>query len=277
MEKIKVLIPTDFSVQSEYAYLMVKNIERKLPIEIHFLHVLNVPDTVHMSDSGEIETCGDINPEFVLTQKQIAERKLNNLKLIYGSEIITHLSLGKLTKSILNYSEKNNFDLIVMGRKGAWGWKEKLAGSETQMVARLSKIPLLSLMCDRSDLALENILFVHDFNNPKREELGLLNKIKDAFGSKIHFLQVKSEINELDKDFVFKNMDDFAMLNNLSNYQKHLMKDKDIEEGVVHFNEMKDMDLICIGTHGKGGIFHKSATEKLINHLFKPIISYHIS
>jgi nucleotide-binding universal stress UspA family protein len=39
----------------------------------------------------------------------------------------------------------------------------------------------------------------------------------------------------------------------------------------------KDMDIVCIGTHGKGGLFHTSATEKLINHLFKPIISYQLN
>ena len=38
MEKLKILIPTDFSVQAEYAYLMVKKLEEKAPIDIHFVH-----------------------------------------------------------------------------------------------------------------------------------------------------------------------------------------------------------------------------------------------
>jgi hypothetical protein len=37
MESLKVLIPTDFSVQAEYAYLMVKKLEEKTPTEIHFI------------------------------------------------------------------------------------------------------------------------------------------------------------------------------------------------------------------------------------------------
>jgi hypothetical protein len=39
---------------------------------------------------------------------------------------------------------------------------------------------------------------------------------------------------------------------------------------------MHEVDIVCIGTHGKGSFFHTSATEKLINHLFKPIISFHL-
>jgi hypothetical protein len=71
-------------------------------------------------------------------------------------------------------------------------------------------------------------------------------------------------------------MDEFARLNDLQKFHKHFIKDTDVENGVIHFNQMKNMDIICIGTHGKGGFFHHSATESLINHLYKPIISFHL-
>ncbi len=277
MEKLKVLIPTDFSVQAEYAYLMVKNLERKIPVEIHFLHVLNVPDTVTMDKNGTIETCGDISVKHVVEQKEIAERKLHNMKVIYGDDIHTHFALGKLTTSIVSYSKENKFDLIVMGRKGAWGLKEKLSGSETQLVARQSTVPLLSLMCDRSELVIENILLVHDFSHPNFENLSLLHKLIQAFDTKVLLLQINKSTSEKDKQLAFNNMDEFAKLNLITNYDKFVLNDKDVENGVVHFSEMKEIDIVCIGTHGKGGLFHSSATEKLINHLFKPIISYHLS
>ena len=276
METLKVLIPTDFSVQAEYAYLMVKKLEEKIPVEIHFIHVLNVPDTVSMDKQGDIQTCGDISVEFVVSQKIIADRKLNNLKTLYGNDIITHLELGKLTEKIVAYSQENKFDLIVMGTKGAWGLKEKLSGSETQVVARQSMIPLLSLMCDRSDLVIQNILLVHDFTNPKNENLALLHKLIKAFNTKVHLLQISKDTSDFKKSAIMSNMDEFALANHITNLEMHVLNDSDVENGVIHFNQMQEMDIVCIGTHGKGGLFHHSATEKLINHLFKPIISYHI-
>jgi nucleotide-binding universal stress UspA family protein len=276
METLKVLIPTDFSVQAEYAYLMVKKLEEKIPVEIHFIHVLNVPDTVTMNKQGDIHTCGDISVEFVVSQKTIADRKLNNLKTLYGSDIITHLELGKLTEKIVAYSQENKFDLIVMGTKGAWGLKEKLSGSETQVVARQSMIPLLSLMCDRSDLVIQNILLVHDFTNPKNENLALLHKLIKAFNTKVHLLQISKDTSDPKKSAIMSNMDEFALANHITNFEMHVLNDSDVENGVIHFNQMQEMDIVCIGTHGKGGLFHHSATEKLINHLFKPIISYHL-
>ncbi len=276
METLKVLIPTDFSVQAEYAYLMVKKLEEKIPVEIHFIHVLNVPDTVSMDNNGNIQTCGEISVEYIVSQKSIADRKLNNLKTLYGNDIITHLELGKLTEKIVAYSQENKFDLIVMGTKGAWGLKEKLSGSETQIVARQSMVPLLSLMCDRSDLIIKNILLVHDFANPKNENLSLLHKLIKAFNTKVHLLQISKDTSESKKLEITNNMNEFSLANQISNFEMHVLNDSDVENGVIHFNQMQEMDIVCIGTHGKGGLFHHSATEKLINHLFKPIISYHI-
>ena len=277
MEKIKILIPTDFSVQAEFAYLMVKKLAEKTPVDIHFLHVMDVPDTVTMDGNGTIQTCGEIDIKYLVVQKEIAERKLANLKILYGSDISSHFVLGKITDGILHFAESNLFDLIAMGTKGAWGLKEKLSGTETQMIARKSKIPVLSLMCDRSDLSIQNILLVHNFNHPAKEDLQLMHKLSSAFNSKFHFLQITSGNAETEKATAEANMKLFAELNIITNYECHLINDKDVEIGVVHFNQMNNMDIVCIGTHGKGGLFHHSATEKLINHLFKPIISFHIN
>ena len=277
MESLKILIPTDFSVQAEFGYLMVKRLEEKMAAEIHFLHVLEVPDTVSMDKGGNIQTCGEIDVQYLVRQKEIAERKLANLKTLYGSHIHTHFVMGKLTDSILTYAEANHFNLVVMGTKGAWGIKEKLSGSETQIIARRSKIPLLSLMCDRSDLQIRHILLVHDFNNPAKEDLKLMHNLITSFNTKLHLLQITSGKIESEKSVVEENMKKFAALNEIDNFECHLINDKDVENGVIHFNQMNEMDIICIGTHGKGGLFHQSATEKLINHLFKPIISFHLN
>ena len=277
MESLKILIPTDFSVQAEFAYLMVKKLEEKTSIDIHFLHVLNVPDTVSMDSRGDIQTCGEIDVNFVVKQKEIAERKLENLKVLYGNHINVHLVLGKTTDAILDFSNSHGFDLIVMGTKGASGIKEILSGSEAQIIARRSKIPLLSLMCDRSDLQIQNVLLVHNFSNPKKEGMGLMHKLIKAFNTKVHFLQITSGKVESELGIVESDMKHFAELNGLVNYECHLINDKDVENGVVLYNQINNMDIICIGTHGKGSLFHQSATEKLINHLFKPIISFHLN
>jgi nucleotide-binding universal stress UspA family protein len=276
MSNLTVVIPTDFSVQADYAYLMVKKLEEKIPVKVHFLHIMQVPDTVTMDANGKITTCGDIDVKHVETQRDIALNKLNYLKALYGNHVELHLRLGKLTDGILQFAQETKADIIAMGTKGAFGWKEKISGSETQVVARKSPIPVLSLMCDRSDLQIKNILLVHDFSKPEKLDLNVMQKLMNAFGCTLHLLQITSGNPDAEKAAFEQKTSEFAKLNGIEKYESHLLKDTDVENGVIHFNQMHDMDMVCIGTHGKGGLLHASATEKLVNHLFKPMITFHL-
>lgn len=272
---MKVLIPTDFSVQAEYAYTMVQKLAQKISMEVTFLHVMSVPDTVSLSSDGEVVTCGEIDPEFVSLQRNIALRKLNDLRASF-SEISTDLVFGKITTEVVRYAEENQFDLIVMGTKGASGLKEVFSGSEAQMIARRTNVPLLTLMCDRSDLHLENILLVHDFSEQSNEDLRLLKTFVEAFKTKVHFLQICKSSNVEQHNEIRENMKRYAEKHGLSGYEAHVLIDRDVEVGVIHFNQMNNMDLVCIGTHGKAGLFHSSAAENLVNHMFKPLITFKI-
>src|SRR5690554_7728537 len=78
--KIKVLIPTDFSIEAEYAFLMVNNLSKKANMEVTFLHILNVPDTVTLGLDNTISTCGEIEVNFVEVQRSMALSKLAELK-----------------------------------------------------------------------------------------------------------------------------------------------------------------------------------------------------
>ena len=99
---------------------------------------------------------------------------------------------------------------------------------------------------------------------------------KINLGNSVDNIQITENVSDENKSKVFSKMDEFASANTISNFEKHVLRDSDVENGVIHFNQMQEMDIICIGTKGKAGLFHQSATEKLINHLFKPIISYHL-
>jgi rhodanese-related sulfurtransferase/nucleotide-binding universal stress UspA family protein len=275
--ELKILIPTDFSVQADYSYLMARKLEEHLSVDIHFLHVMDVPDTVTMSDSGQIETCGEIDVNFIKDQKRIAESKLQQLKEQYGDHISVHFELGKITDTILDFAESHHFDLIVMGTKGSWGVREKMSTSQAQMIARRSGIPLLSLMCDRSDLVINDVLFVHDFMDNDDTQMPLMHKFSKYFEATYHQLYIHDGTKSLDQNVLFANMDNYAASHQIGKYFNHIVLSNDIETGVKEFLKKQDVDIVFIGTHGKGGFFHKSGAEVLIKHLFKPIISFHLN
>lgn len=273
---LKVLIPTDFSVQADFSYLMARKLEEHLSVDIHFLHVMDVPDTVTMDRSGVIQTCGEIDINFLNDQKKIAESKLNFLREQYGNHISVHLKLGKVTDTILDFAVSQKYDLIVMGTKGSWGLKEKVSSSQAQLIARKSEVPLLSLMCDRSDLVIKDILFIHDFMADDPTDMPIMSKFSKYFDAKYHLLYIHNKSYMVDPNLLYSKMNQHAVYYNIGSHQNHIIESEDIETGVKEFLKKQDADIIFIGTYGQGGFFHKSAAETLIKHLFKPIISFHL-
>ena len=275
MEPMKVLIPTDFSQQADFAYLMTKKLGGKMPVDVHFLHVLNPGQGIATDSEGMPVEGGDIDPEFFGEMEQMSKEKLKVLEKNTGAP--AYLKIGQLTDEIIEFAEDNEFDLVVMGTKGASGLKEFISGSETQQVVRHSHVPVLSLMCDRSDLQIRNILVVHDYKKEKPIQLRLLRTISDAWNAKVNLLYVKKDNEDIEK--IRSTMEHFATYNGLENFETHIHGDNAVEDGVIHFNQMHDMDIICIGTHGYTGMKHLirgSIAESIVNHLYKPIITYHL-
>jgi nucleotide-binding universal stress UspA family protein len=157
MDVFRILIPTDFSEQAAYAYGLVRQLNSIVPLEVHLLHILPLPDTVSINAAGDIETCGDIDIQYVQRQKQVADANMAKLQADYGSRVYTHIQPGNITDSILQFAETNKVQLVVMGTRGAVGLQERLSGSETQVIARRSSVPVLSIMCDRFDLQLKKL------------------------------------------------------------------------------------------------------------------------
>lgn len=272
---LKILIPTDFSVQADFSYLIIKRLEEHLTLETHFMHVLDVPDTVTLDSDGNIQTCGEVDRKYIDNQMQIALKKLQHLKDSYGDNIYTHLKFGKLADTIIASSEEMKFDLIVMGTKDVWGLKELLTTTKSQLIVRKSEVPVLTMMCDRSDLIINDILYVHDFTDGDNTEIALMHKFADIFDAHIHMLHINEIASKYNKEEVLSNMHLYEAKHGLKNTHHHIIESKEVEQGVKEFLKKQDADIVFIGTHGQGSFFHKSAAETLVKHLFKPIVTFH--
>ena len=272
---MKILIPTDFSVLPEHAYVLIQRMLNGKSAEVTFLHIMQVPETVTLDGAKNFNTCGEIDTEYLLSQKSMIEKKLAVMESEHPGATVDWIT-GKLTDAIAEYAEKNDFDLIAMGTNGAFGVAGAISGTNTQVVARKSSVPVLSLMCDRSDWTLNNVLFVNDFSNPFELNLKWLETMMDAESSTIHFLHVLNNTH-VDEQVVLFNMKAYSEKMGWNNARFHTIHDARIEDGVIHFNQKNDMDLVVIGTYGKKSLFKTNDAEKLINHMYKPLITFHLN
>ncbi len=105
------------------------------------IYALHVVDTSSLSQSW---TAGRETMHEVLKKDgQKATLKVKEYAEATGVEVKEVLLEGHPSKEIIDFAEKNNIDMIVMGTLGKTGFDRFLMGSVAEKVVRNSKVPVL--------------------------------------------------------------------------------------------------------------------------------------
>lgn len=277
MEKLTILVPTDFSELSFEAFKMVSLLSAKFDVKLHLLHVIEANDLV-LHDDPELSEGVDLS----FYHQEIATSKINFKKLKdTGIDFEEHVALGLLTSEIKKSSIFLNADLVILGIKEHHNFLDKLSSSEAQQLVRHLGVPVISIKANTYlNQQFSNILLVADYEYfGKGIQINLIKTIAEAFSSTIHLLQILREDDENQLDVIEAQMEFFASMHQLTNYQTHLYRDLEVTQGIRNFNKEAEMDLVCIRTHGRKGISHLiygSIAERLINNCKKPVLTFHL-
>ena len=131
-----ILVPVDGSDSSDKSIAYATLLAQKFQAKINFLYVANVNqlainpslthaimDAMHSAGTAVLERAGNIVP--------------------MGVEYELFLETGAPAAVILEYEEKLNADLIVMGSRGLGVVKGVLLGSVSQYIIERAKVPVL--------------------------------------------------------------------------------------------------------------------------------------
>lgn len=275
----KILVPTDFSIQAEYAIEVAAQLAKKHNGEIYLLHMLEMPLNQIQEVGGG--PGGAELPE-AMAFMQIAHNKFEDiLKAYYLKDIPVHetVNFHQTFEGIKETCKEHDIDLIVMGSHGATGFKEMFIGSNTEKVVRTSDIPVLVIKNKHSSFAVNDFVFASDFNNDNKETYKQAIELARVFNSKIHLLLVNTANRFITtpkaNDRILKFIEGF----DYSNFDINIYNDETVEKGILNFSHSIDADLIGISTHGRQGIahfFNGSISEDLVNHAKRPVITFKI-
>jgi nucleotide-binding universal stress UspA family protein len=277
MEKLTILIPTNFSDLSLEALKMASLLSAKFEVKLHVLHVIEANTLVL---NGDPEFSEEVDLSFY--HQEIENSKTNFKKLKdSGINFEEHLSIGLITSEIKKSSIFLNADLVITGVNEHHNFLNKISSSEAQQLVRHLGVPVLSVKKDTPlDKQFSHILLAADYEYfGKGVQINLIKTIAEAFSSTIHLLQILKEDDENQLDVIEAQMEFFASMHQLKNYQIHLYRDLEVTQGIRNFNKEVEMDLVCIRTHGRKGIAHLmygSIAEKLVNNCKKPVLTFHL-
>jgi nucleotide-binding universal stress UspA family protein len=105
---------------------------------VYALHVMDIPSVSQSWTAGRetmYETLKKDGQKAILKVKECGEAS--------GVEVKETLLEGHPSNEIIDFAEKNNIDLIVMGTLGKTGLDRFLMGSVAEKVVRTSKVPVL--------------------------------------------------------------------------------------------------------------------------------------
>lgn len=135
----KILVPTDFSEESEYAVNYAVLLAKKLQSRILLVHVIE-PYTYSVSDAIQVI-------DHYTALKSIARSMLDDLQkklLKEGVKTDVVVMKGSPYLEIVKRARQTRVDLIILGTHGRTGVQRFLVGSVAERVIRLASCPVLT-------------------------------------------------------------------------------------------------------------------------------------
>ena len=271
----KILVPTDFSTFSLNALGVAAAIARKANAEVHLLHIVDYPIAAHhledfLKTETGIEATKKINQQFL---------EILQLKNLEGVKIIDHVHYNSTIKGIHHYADLQKVDLIVMGSHGHNKLNDFVFGSNTEKLLRLTDYPVIIVKQATPDFALNTLVFCSNFEGESKNAFQKIKSLMDVFHPELHFVKIITTAHFETTKNVKTAMAEFAKSTGFKNFVCDIITAENVEEGIQHYCEELNPELLVMETHGRTGLAHiisGSIAEEIIKKRNQPVLSLRI-
>ncbi|MCB0497452.1 MAG: universal stress protein [Cyclobacteriaceae bacterium] len=276
----KILVPTDFTQEADNAVETARVLAKKFKAKIVFLNVIELSSGEVINTSGGPSNYASFTDGMLIHESlRRAEEEMTRLvdvSKFQGIESEYEVKLGNPFGHIFSTVEEHSIDFIIMGTKGASGLSEIIIGSNTEKVVRKAKCPVLSIKEPMTEDSFENIVYATNFGEHEERVVNAIKDIQSVFKSKIHLVWINTP-NNFKSDVSNRPMlDDFASKHGLENFTTNVYNDIIAEDGIRHFADYIDADLIIMGTNSYTGVsrlIRGSVAEDMVNHAVRPVLT----
>ena len=278
----RILVPTDFSEQALYAFEVAISIARRTGAAVKLLHVVDIPRTSSFSATGDTVYNDNMEQLYILRLLETTKEKMRNLLQITphdGVEVVQEVDVDSISGKIRRVIADDKVDLVVMGSKGSSGLDEFLVGSNTEKVVRTAECPVLTIKKQDKEFAIKEIVLASDFRREVSKAMDVFKYFQDLFGARVHMVYINTPGAFESSSNLRSKLEYTAQKYGLRNYTINIYNDTIEEDGILHFAEDINADMIMMATHGRTGLSHLlsgSIAEDLVNHTSRPVLTCQI-
>lgn len=243
-----ILIPTDFSEDSQNAIRYALDYFSDVAVNFYFLHVShqnpNFKEVVQENFSefsAEMQTIQGV--------PHLLKEEIKSCQLLSKNKTYRFFPLQEelnLVEAIRKHVVEKEIDYIIMGTKGTSKINRSDMGSNTCDVITKVKCPVLVIPENVKFNGIKNIAFLTDYNCIYRNKvISTLSETLDLHQSALRVLHVKS----LNTDITSSQTDNKGFLHYFFKEKKHsfhFVESKDLEIGIQDFVETWEIGLVSI-------------------------------
>lgn len=243
-----ILIPTDFSENSQNAIRYALDYFADIPVDFYILHVSLKNTSIKTQRSEAIsEVSGNVELVYdpvlqlqneIETCRLMAKNPLHNFYPIHENVL--------LVEGIRKQIVEKEIDLILMGTQGDSSTRKEELGSNTYEVITKVKCPIMVIPEDSHFDGIKNIAFATDYNSLYRNKV--MSTLSDALhlhDAPLRVLHVKSKNSSLTP----VQIDNRGFLHYFfkeSRHSFHVLENRNLEPGIQDFVDTWEISMVAI-------------------------------
>ncbi len=273
----KILVPTDFSENSEDALRYAIELARREKARLVLLNVY--PETFTAADLSKGVVLTD-NLELIEKEaRKRLQKKCDELEELYELTCDYQALQGPVKTVITETAKKLKVDLIVMGMKGH-GKPGHVVGSTALAMLNVSPCPLIVIPVKAFFKGIRKITFATDYHESDLPAINRIAEIARAFSAQLELVHVfDGEMMEgAEKEMLAEFMGDVADHVPFSNVSFRQIHGRDVEKRLEQYVEDTGPDLMAISSRHRGPLdmlFGKSITKEMAKHIQVPMLVFH--
>lgn len=275
----RILVSTDFSKYSTYAFDVAISIAKRTQSKIVLIHVIHLPFYDSSGLDAFIKNESEKAVEFYVSIEVKLEALVKSASL-EGVECSYIVEQGNVADKILEVSTQLNVDMICTGLYGGENSRSIYGGSITQKIVRKSQCPVITVKDSTRIFNPERIVFSSTFFAENEEVLPKVAEFARIFGAELHLLKVVTP-NHFERSVYSKKIiEELASGANVADYKSAVVNDVSVEEGVFWYASEIGANCICLSTHSRTAssrLINRSIAEEVAGHSNIPVITYRIS
>ncbi len=243
----KIIIPTDFSDNAYNAIRYALHLFKDVECSFYLLHTYTpaIYQAEYVLGSPGQIGLADVYEENSITQLEEIKNKL--IKEFHNTKhkFLTHSAFNILVDEILEITQNEKIDLVVMGTQGASGAKEIFLGSHAVHVIKKATCPVIAVPSNYIYEKPKEILFPTDFEiKYKKKQLKMLLDIVEKHISRIEVLHVATgyglKVNQLENKQKLESL----LVNPAHIF--HELPDQNVIDAINNFRQKKRMHLLAM-------------------------------